>query len=282
MSETVSSHEHHGHRERMRDRYLQSGLQGFSPHEVLEILLFFGIPRRDVNTLAHRVLAHFGSLSAVLGASPEQLKQVPGIGVHAATLLSLFIPVMRYIEHEQLGDRPLVTSYREAKEYCRHLFSGLREEVFYIVCMDARGRVLRAVPAVYGTIDEITIYPRTIVEVAIRHNAHSVLLAHNHPSGAKEPSESDIATTALLRDSLGAVDIAVRDHIIYADGECVSMAQWQQVQRVAPLLTPAAPKAADKNHGWRRGARALREAEDEELHALCAGLENDINGDGLG
>jgi len=274
----MPQHEHDGHRERMRERYLQNGLEGFAPHEVVELLLFFGIPRRDVNTLAHKVIAHFGSLSAVLNAAPEHLMQVPGIGVHAAALLSLFVPVMRYAERERLGERAVITSYKQAKEYCKHLFSGTREEVFYVVCLDARGRVIRAVPAIEGTIDEIAIYPRTIVEVAIRHNAHGILLAHNHPSGAPEPSGADIGTTDLLAESLGAVDIKVLDHIIYAEGECVSMEQWRAVQRNAPLLTPAAAKAAEKDASRRRGSSAIREIDDEGRYAPVAGC-NDENED---
>lgn len=268
----MPDHDHRAHRERMRERFLHSGLDGFAYHEALELLLFFAIPQRDVNPLAHKLHQHFGSLDAIFGATPEHLMQVPGIGVHAATLLSLLRPMMRLAERERLGERPVVSSYRQEKEYCRHLFSVARGEVFYVICLDAQSRVIRAVPAIEGTIDEVTIYPRTIVEVAIRHNAHSVLFAHNHPSGAKEPSEADIATTALLRESLGMVNIAVLDHIIYANGECVSMKQWQEIQSVTPLLHPAQGRAADVGGARRRGA-AMREG-DADVGGCAPGDED--------
>lgn len=165
----MAGNEHDGHRDRMRMRFLRSGLDSFAAHEVLELLLFYAIPRRNVNPLAHNLLRHFGSLPAVLDASPEQLMQVPGIGESAATLLSLLIPVVRRADKERLGEKPVITNYREAKEYCRYLFSGSSEEVLYVICLDAQGRVLRAVRAIIGTIDEIVIYPRTIVGAAIRH-----------------------------------------------------------------------------------------------------------------
>lgn len=246
----------------MRARYLATNsLEGFAPHEALELLLFYAIPRKNVNPLAHRILEHFGSLSAVLNAPPEQLKQVEGVGESAAMLLSLVGPLVRYATRDLQGDKAVLSNYRDAKAYCKHLFDGNPEEVLYVVCLDAQGRVLRSVVAITGTIDEITIYPRTIVATALRHNAHSVLLAHNHPSGIREPSDADIRTTDLLREALGTVDIAVLDHVIYADGDCVSMEQWRQLQRIAPMLQSGAPKAAEPKGAQKRGS-PLRETND--------------------
>lgn len=259
----MAEHDHAGHRERMRERFLQNGLDGFAPHEALELLLFYAIPRRNVNPLAHKLIKHFGSLGAVLDAPPEQLRQVPGVGAQVATLLPMVTRLVRYADREKLGGRPLITNYKEAKDYCGHLFAGVNEEVLFVICLDAQGRVLRAVPAVTGTIDEIAIYPRTVVATAIRHNAHSVLLSHNHPSGVKEPSDADIHTTALLREALGALDIALLDHVIYADGACTSMAQYQQIKRVAPLLDADQPKAADTKRSRNRGPSAMHETDDD-------------------
>lgn len=269
----MSDHEHEGHRERMRARFMHGGLNGFAPHEVLELLLFYAIPRRNVNPLAHRLLEHFGSVWAVLNAPPEQLTQVPGIGAQSAALLSAVAAAYRFADLDRLGERPIVNNYREAKAYCAQLFAAAREEVLYVVCLDAQGRVLRAVPAISGTIDEIAIYPRTIVAMAIRHNARNVVLAHNHPSGLREPSDADIRTTELLREALGAVDIEVLDHIIYADGECTSMAQWQRLKRATPLFDEKVPKAADTNRSRRRGPAPMHDGEDG---LLCAYEENTL------
>lgn len=212
----------------MRARYAQGGLDGFAPHEALELLLFYAIPQRNVNPLAHRLIEHFGSLGAVLEATPSQLQAVRGIGENAATLLSAVLPLARYAERERQAGRAVITNYTQAKAYCHHLFDGLAEEVLFAVCLDAQGRVIRAVPALKGTIDEITIYPRTIVSVALSHHAHAVVLAHNHPSGVADPSAADIVTTERLREALDMVDIRLMDHIVYADGVCVSMQQWQR------------------------------------------------------
>lgn len=257
----MTGHEHTGHRDRMRQRFAHNGLEGFAPHEVLELLLFYAIPRQNVNPLAHRLIHHFGSLDAVLCATPQQLCQVQGVGEQTAILLSLVSLSAQYAERHKQSQRQMVGNYRDAKEYCRHLFTGNAEEVLYVICMDAQSRVLRAVPAITGTIDEITIYPRTIVGTALQHSAHSVLLAHNHPSGVKDPSDSDIHTTEILRNALNAVDIVLLDHIIYADGECTSMAQWEQLRRIAPVYGKETPKAADAKITRKPKARALNEME---------------------
>ncbi len=254
----MPDHDHKGHRERMRARFLQNGLTGFAPHEALELLLFYAIPRQNTNPLAHRLLKHFGTLRAVLEASSEELRQVEGIGETAAALLSLVAPMVRLAEWESLGERPLVTNFREAKAYCSLLFNGTADEVLYVICLDAQGRVLRAVPAISGTIDEIAIYPRVIVNTALRHNAHSVLLAHNHPSGVAEPSDADLSTTDQLRTALGAVDIQVLDHIIYADGVCVSIMQWEKTRGAMLALAMDRPRAADTQRA-RRPPSAIRE-----------------------
>jgi len=259
----MPGHEHKEHRERMKARYAENGLVGFAAHEVLELLLFFAIPQKDVNPLAHRLIGQFGSLSAVLEATPERLMQVPGIGMHTATLLSMIAPIARHMEREQMGERPIVTNYREAKEYCRHLFRDKREEVLYVICMDAQGRVLRAVPAIYGTIDEVAIYPRIVVRAAIDHDAHSVMLAHNHPSGVREPSDADIRTTELLQEVLGGMDIKVLDHIIYADGECTSINQWQEIQRIAPMLNSREPQVAKDKQARQRRTATMQEPSDD-------------------
>lgn len=259
----AEQHEHAGHRERMRRRFDRNGLEGFAPHETLELLLFYAIPRRNVNPLAHRLIERFGSVDAVLRAPPEQLEQVPGIGHTAAQLLSLVLPLARYAQQEQRQERPVLANYRQAKEYCAHLFAGQVDEVLYVISLDAQSRVLRAAPVVRGTIDEITIYPRQVVSEALRQNAHAVVLAHNHPSGVAEPSEADLLTTEQLRDAFAHVDIALMDHMIYAEGECASIEQWKQLQKIAPLFPPeGARRVADQKR--KKPAEAMPKQEIDE------------------
>ncbi len=248
----------------MRARFrANKGLTGFAAHEALELLLSYAIPRQNTNPLAHRLLRHFGSLSGVLNAPTESLTQVPGVGEAAAVLLSLAPQIAKMAADERFGEKPVITNLGQAKAYCAHLFEAAAEEVLYVVCIDAQGRVLRAVPAIVGTIDEIAIYPRTVVSTALLHSAHSVLLAHNHPSGVREPSGADIQTTDLLRDALAAVDIGLLDHIIYADGECVSIARWRETQKNSPLrAAPSPAKAADSKRASKRAPSTMREAQD--------------------
>lgn len=260
----TNEHDHAGHRERMRDRFLQNGLDGFAPHETLELLLFYAIPRRNVNPLAHRLVKHFGSVNAVFEASAQELMQVQGIGETSAALLSMVFPLARYAEREMQGDRPILSNLGHAKNYCKGLFAGKSEEVLYVICLDAQDRVIRAIPAISGTIDELPIYPRTIVSAALQHNAYSVVLAHNHPSGVCEPSLADVEATAMLRTAFDHVDIVLRDHMIYAEGECLSMARWEGDRKITQLPTgPSGRKAADKKQPKPAGPKKKQEPTDD-------------------
>ena len=216
---------HVGHRARMRERFMKEGLSGFSEHEVLEFLLMFAIPQRDVNPLAHRLIDRFGSLSAVLESSPAELTRVDGVGENAAALLSLMPQLMGYYQHSAMGRKPVITNLAEARKYAGALFFGLHEERVYMICVDQSGRVLHPALMHRGTIDQVQIYPREVVETALRYHAHAVLLAHNHPSGIAVPSSEDVQTTCRVAMALNAVEIQLADHIVVADGDYVSMVQ---------------------------------------------------------
>ncbi len=259
----MCAQEHEGHRNRMRERFLAGGLEGFAPHEALELLLYYALPRRNVNPLAHRLIRTFGTLDAVLSAAPERLAQVEGVGMHTAVLLSLVAPLVRKANHTRQNERPVVTNYREAREFCLGLFDANADEVFFVVCLDAQGRVLRAVRAFTGTIDETPVYPRTVVRIALENNAHSVVLAHNHPSGVAEPSDGDVATTNVLREALSTVDIQILDHVIVADGEAVSLFQWERTRRMA-LPVAAQRRAADTQRPRSRSSGTVGKGEHEQ------------------
>lgn len=248
----------------MRQRFELNGLEGFAPHEALELLLFYAIPRRDVNPLAHQLLKHFGSLDAVLRAAPAQLAQIPGIGKSAAALIALVQPLFRYAERERQGEKPVLANYQDAKAFCAHLFAGKTDEVLYVISLDAQGRVLRSTPVTHGTIDEVAIYPRKIVGDALLHNAHAVVLAHNHPSGVAEPSEADLLATQRLRDAFAGVDILLMDHIIYGDGNCTSIKQWERMQQAVPLLRAEEERRAADKKRTGRGAQPKREAKKDQ------------------
>lgn len=214
---------HAGHRARIRERFRREGLSGFSEHEVLELLLTYAIPYRDVNPLAHTLITQFGSLAGVLEADESELMRMSGIGENAAVLLTLMPPLFGVYQHSAMGARPVITNFAEARRYCAALFHGLHEEVVYMICLDQRGTVLHPAPLHRGTVDEVTLYPRAVVETALRHHAHAVLLAHNHPSGFCKPSQADYRTTKLVIHALSVISVSVVDHLILAGGDVYSM-----------------------------------------------------------
>ena len=211
---------HAGHRARMRERFMKEGLSGFSEHEVLELLLMFAIPQRLID--------RFGSLSAVLESSPAELTRVDGVGENAAALLSLMPQLMGYYQHSAMGRKPVITNLAEARKYAGALFFGLHEERVYMICVDQSGRVLHPALMHRGTIDQVQIYPREVVETALRYHAHAVLLAHNHPSGMAEPSQDDYDSTRAVIGALNVIGVRVIDHLIFAGNSVYSMTQNSQ------------------------------------------------------
>lgn len=216
---------HEGHRQRLRDRFLQEGLEGFQPHEVLELLLCYAIPQKNVNPLAHALLSHFGSLHGVFDATPEQLMQVEGIGPYAAAFLNLMMPLYRRIDLSRMGPKPRLQTRRDAQAYCLNLLSHLTHEHFYLLALDAQMQLLGTVLIGKGSLSEVPAYPRLAVEAAIKHNAHSVLLCHNHPGGSADPSDADLQATFHLTQVLEGIDVLVIDHLIVAGAQVSSMVQ---------------------------------------------------------
>lgn len=209
--------DHAGHRERLRRRYQREGLGGFAPHEVLELLLTYAIPRIDTNPLAHELIKHFGSLSAVLEASPAELEQVPGIGKQASTLLSMLLPVFRAYQQEKLKPRCKFDTYADVAAYCRTLYLGASTEQFYVLSLDSALTLLDVRCLSEGTPSEVGVHPRTVVKELIRHNASCAVITHNHPSGSVFPSQADLEITRSIQTILDSVGIRLCDHVIIAD-----------------------------------------------------------------
>ena len=193
-------------------------------HELLELALFYAIPRRDTNETAHRLLDQFGSLDRVLSAPEQELEKVEGVGQGAAVLLRLM---------GSIGDRArrpgreekIVASVDQAGAYFLRLLDGQRTEQLYQLCVDAKGKVLSCRMLSQGQANMTVLSLRQVVENALYSGADSVLLAHNHPSGVALPSQADIVVTRQVRDALAPLGIKLRDHIIVADRDYVSMAQ---------------------------------------------------------
>lgn len=214
---------HAGHRSRIRERFRQEGLTGFSEHEVLELLLTYAIPQKDVNPLAHALIAQFGSLSGVLEANEAELMRVNGVGQNAASMLVLMPQLFGYYRRSAMGEKPVICDLGSARRYCQGLFFGAHEERIYMICLDGSGRVLHPALLRKGTVDEVAIYPREVVETALRYHASAVLLAHNHPSGVREPSQADYDTTRTVISALSVISVSVIDHLILSGDSVYSM-----------------------------------------------------------
>ena len=215
---------HSGHRQRLRQRFLGEGLSALTDREVLELLLIYAIPQRDVSPLAAELLARFGSLAGALEADRQALTEVPGMGENAATLLSLIPQLSGRYEQSRLGERPVLTDPAGTARYARTLFSGAQEERIYLICLDLSGAVRGAQLLRKGTLDEVALYPREVVEQALRLHAHAVILAHNHPGGTPHASQADIDMTRRVVQALGTVGIRVLDHVIVSTAGVWSMA----------------------------------------------------------
>ena len=216
---------HKGHRERLKQRFLEEGLGNFTDIQVLELLLFFAIPVKDTNPLAHALLDHFGSLSQVLEADVEELKKVPGIKDHAATLLALVTQLCRYYQVSSAQQNQVLTTLEDCGRYLVPRFFGRTKETVFLLCLDAKCKVLCCKEIGEGSVNSASISVRKVVETALAANATTVVLAHNHPSGIAVPSNEDIQTTQRIAAALYAVEIHLADHIVVAEGDYVSMVQ---------------------------------------------------------
>ena len=217
---------HHGHRDRMRERAALEGLDGFADHEVLELLLFAVIPRANTNPVAHRLLKRFGSLSAVLEADPKDLAGVDGIGAKGGMFLAQIPHIARRYMHDRVvRDNPALTSPDAVSQYLIPLMASRAEEVVYLLCLDAQFKVRFPALISEGTVAEAHVHRRQVIQEALRHQAVSVILAHNHPAGGTDPSTADRHLTQRIHAALAAVDIPMLDHVIVAGEKTFSFQQ---------------------------------------------------------
>ena len=214
------------HRKRVKDRFRKEGLDHFDERYVLELMLFYCVPRKDTRELALRLLDHFGSIVQVLDATPEELERDPGVGEGISTFIAFRRELERYyrIKLDENPIDPLVSPV-DFERILRAKFIGRRNEVVYVLCLDAKCKLLACLFVGEGSVNSANVPIRRIVEICLNANATSVVLAHNHPGGLAFPSIDDIQTTVRLAQALSTVDIHLIDHLIFADGDSISMAQ---------------------------------------------------------
>lgn len=226
---------HEGHRKRMRERFRKEGLDGFADHEVLELLLFYGRARGDVNPLAHTLMDTFGSLQGVLEARPEQLLAVPGVGEETATLISFVLSAFRRYTACLCREKPRLTTRAEAKEYCKSLLSGWRSERFYVIGLNAENEILGHRLIAEGSTGSVQVTPRLVAEATLNLNARAAILCHNHPGGTDWPSMQDLHVTRHIGQLLHALEVDLLDHVIVAGEKTYSMDEHGELPRSGEL-----------------------------------------------
>lgn len=205
-----------GHRERLRKRYIKSGLEGFNDYEVLELLLTYSIARKDVKPIAKKLIEKFGTIDEIAKSDVKSLLEVDGIGEGSAVFLKLIGDIALILYREKIEDKDILTikSKNSLLSYLRGEIGYSPREEFKILFLDSSNKLIASETLFYGTIDKSAIYPREIVERVIKNRAKSVIFAHNHPSGSISPSKKDIELTQYMYDSLKLLEIRLLDHII--------------------------------------------------------------------
>ena len=213
-----------GHRKRLRERFIKSGLAGFADYEVVELLLSLGTPRKDCKPQAKEAIKKFKTLRGVLSASMDELQQIKGIGPHAAFGIKLMQDVAREYLKEKIIDKHAFQSSQEIFDYLYHSMRDLKKEIFKVLYLTSQNQIIDTADLVQGTVDSAAILPREIVEQALAHNAVALIFAHNHPTGICEPSKSDKDITRDLVFAAATVQIKILDHLIIGNNRYYSFA----------------------------------------------------------
>ena len=214
---------HTGHRQRMKTEFLARGMEGWPDHRVLELLLFYSIPQGDVNGLAHELIERFGSLAGVLDASVDELYKVKGVGEHTAVLLRMLPALLGRYQASRTRLNDIVNSADDAYPWLEPYFFGARNEMIYLLALDGKNKPLGVRKVAEGSICAANINLRRIMEEAAALRAPQIYLAHNHISNLAFPSPVDISTTQTMRTALAGVGIELLDHLVFVDGDMVSM-----------------------------------------------------------
>lgn len=219
---------HQGHRKRIKERYLKSGLDDFAPHEVLELILFHAIPQGDVNPVAHRLLDQFGSLSAVLEADYEDLITVDGVGHSVAVLLTMLPEVFRHYQLDKVKPEETYETMEKIVRFIRPRFTGVTVEQVYVMLFDNGMHMLGCHLVAEGTVNTVKPLNRKILNMVMRKNASCVVLAHNHPRGIAVPSEDDRWMTSMIAGSLETIDVPLIEHLIITEASCAPIIRREQ------------------------------------------------------
>jgi DNA repair protein RadC len=225
MAEKPEKPHYHGHRARLRQRFLTGGPGALQDYELLELLLTFAIPFSDVKPLAKRVIEHFGSFTQVLDATPQALMEVIGLKEYSAILICLVKACSEYaLKSEALKRQPL-KSLENLVDYCRASMGGLRDEQFRVIFLNSQNEIIAEEIVQEGTVNQTVVYPRKVLELALKHKATGLILVHNHPSGNLTPSAADQELTRALVKASRTINLTVHDHLIISRHGYFSLAE---------------------------------------------------------
>ncbi|EDM73166.1 DNA repair protein RadC [Roseobacter sp. AzwK-3b] len=202
------------HRKRLRDRFLSGGAAAMPDYELLELVLFRAIPRRDVKPLARQLLDRFGDFNAVISASAAQLTEVPGIGDAVICELKIIEAAAHRLSRARVLQRPVISSWDALLDYCHTTMAHRETEQFRVFYLDRKNILIADEAQANGTVDHVPVYPREVVKRALHLNASALILVHNHPSGDPTPSESDIHMTHQIQTAAQALGLTLHDHLI--------------------------------------------------------------------
>lgn len=210
---------HEGHRERLRNRFVSEGGKNFAAHNLLELLLFYGIPRKDTNGIAHLLLQRFGDINGVLSASVDDLCLVPGVTKSAAVLIRLCSEMCGRLYSGDLNDSKVFGSLDDVGKYLVRLFYGLTDEYVYLVLLDADGSLLNTTQVCKGGVNSVALDMRKIVSTAFNYNAAGIIIAHNHPGNCPYPSDEDLINTRKIVKFLNMNGLELTEHFVVSGGE---------------------------------------------------------------
>jgi len=213
----------HGHRDRLRARFLEAGSDALADYEMLELILFRAIPVRDVKPLAKDLLEKFGSFAEVISAPRERLMEVEGIGESVATDIKIIAAAAQRLVKGQVRKRPVLSSWSSVLDYCRTAQAFSEKEQFRILFLDKRNQLIADEVQQQGTVDHTPVYPREVVKRALELSATAIILVHNHPSGDPTPSSADIEMTKQVAIIAKPLGVQLYDHIIVGKDGHVSL-----------------------------------------------------------
>ena len=214
-----------GHRERMRRKLLDAGPQAILDHELLEMVLFIALPRRDTKALARALLAHFGSFANVITARPEAVMEIGGLKEASATAFKIVHAAALRLAKAEVISRPILGNWDLLMDYLNAAMAREKVEQFRVLFLDSRNRLLGDEAQARGTVNHTPVYPREVVKRALELQATAIILVHNHPSGDPTPSRDDIEMTREVKAAAAALSIILHDHVIIGNGRWLSFRQ---------------------------------------------------------